>query len=556
MRYIKNAPRPGAKVSLILLDWSVRESFHIFHYLSNQTVSREEFEVILIEYYDTISKNAQKYEAMLDIWVTLDMPRACYYHKHFMYNVGIVLANSEILMIGDSDAMVRPTFIETIIRAFDADAEIVYHMDQFRNMRRDFYPFNFPSFESVLGDGCFNNAGGVTKGILETEDPIHARNYGACMCAHRQDVIAIGGADMHIHYLGHICGPYDMTFRLINYGRREIWESEEFLYHTWHPGQAGADNYMGPHDGRHMSTTALEALSSGRVTPFLENPAIAALRAGASREAALAAICPDHYRTDWDIEAIRSAETHTRWDTYKRPQGTYKGFRIVAEVDRVFAYPLTERDAETRSGQGHHSPIDGPDIDAVRAKIDAATPSALNHLARVGLALSLGRRAVASFAYRASALPLPLPRPIKILAVLPLVPVVLTAMLVFRYRRFADRVAAVTATPTHDDAGPTTLAATLYNLVKWGEVPGDARSVLLVTHETTRDCLRVLRWFGLIPAFRIEVVPSPEAENFGDVLAALERDDSLRCLLLPAALHGRHYAAVAASHIGKHCLVL
>ena len=97
-------------------------------------------------------------------------------------------------------------------------------------------------------------------------------------CLQRDDLIAIGGADEHIDYLGHICGPYDMTFRLMNAGRKEVWHQNEWLYHTWHPGQAGDKNFAGPHDGYHMSTTALDVRWTGRMLPLDENPAIALLR--------------------------------------------------------------------------------------------------------------------------------------------------------------------------------------------------------------------------------------------------------------------------------------
>ena len=40
-----------SKVSIILLDWSCRESFHILHYLNDQTIQREKYEIIWIEYY-------------------------------------------------------------------------------------------------------------------------------------------------------------------------------------------------------------------------------------------------------------------------------------------------------------------------------------------------------------------------------------------------------------------------------------------------------------------------------------------------------------------------
>ena len=104
---------------------------------------------------------------------------------------------------------------------------------------------------------------------LDLDDELHARNYGACFCAKRADIISIGGADEHDDYLGHVCGPYEMTFRLRNAGLRIIWHEQEFLYHVWHPGTDGESNYMGPHNGRNMSTTALRIRSTRRIMPLV-----------------------------------------------------------------------------------------------------------------------------------------------------------------------------------------------------------------------------------------------------------------------------------------------
>ena len=375
------------------------------------------------------------------------------------------------------------------------------------------------------------------------------------MCALRKDLIAIGGADMHIDYLGHICGPYDMTFRLINYARREIWENNEFLYHTWHPGQAGADNYMGPHDGRHMSTTSLEALSSGRVAPFLASPAILALRQGRSQDEALAVICPDHYRTDWNIESIKARGTHERWSNYKRPMGTYKGFRLVAEVDRVFAFPLTEKDAETRAGQGYTAPFEGYEVGEVRDRIDAITPRALNHLTRLGVGLTVLRRAVASAVWRAGKLPLPLPRMGKVVLVLPLAPLILLGLLITRPRRLFDKGKTALARIAVRDPEQWQLAAALHNLKRWGTIGQGGRLVLVVTSEGTRTYLNVLKRFSLIPRVSVEVAESPE--QFDALLTRLDNDSRpVEYLMLPSAVHARFHAAVVGSNTGKHCLVL
>ncbi|MDO8137734.1 MAG: glycosyltransferase family A protein [Candidatus Brocadiales bacterium] len=300
------------KVSIVLLDWAVRESYHSLDYLSDQTVPRHQYEIIWIEYYNTrpqeidfVLKKCKELgiPPTIDKWVIMDMPKSVYYHKHLMYNIGFVLGSGEVMVFCDSDATFRPTFVETIIKEFARDSNIVLHLDEFRNNSKRFHPFNYPSFEEISGEGCINNVGGKTRGVVDKSDPLHLPNYGACMCALREDLITIGGADEHIDYLGHICGPYDMTFRLININKREIWHEDEFLYHVWHPGQAGGNNYFGPHDGKHMSTTALEVRQTGRILPLVENPAVRALRRRqtADRSRLISMLIPDGRVNDWSV---------------------------------------------------------------------------------------------------------------------------------------------------------------------------------------------------------------------------------------------------------------
>ncbi|MBU1720770.1 MAG: hypothetical protein KKA07_17020, partial [Bacteroidetes bacterium] len=198
------------------------------------------------------------------------------------------------------------------------DENIILHLDQFRNVRHDFHPFDFPTIADILGEGCVNIKDGKTTGVLNTQDPLHTRNYGACMCALRKDMIAFGGADEHLDYLGHVCGPYELTFRLVNAGKTEIWHQEEFLYHVWHPGTDGIDNYIGPHDGRHMSSTALETIKSRRILPLLENEAIFRLRTQEEPDEAsiLQYLIPVGWKEKWSIDAIKSSSSFYKMESY------------------------------------------------------------------------------------------------------------------------------------------------------------------------------------------------------------------------------------------------
>jgi hypothetical protein len=321
-----NQEPTSPQVSVILLDWSCRESFHVLDYLAQQTVPRGSYEIIWVEYYARRAPQiAQALEQCrneerppsVDRWVVMGMPDNVYYHKHLMYNVGILLSKGSIVVICDSDAILRNSFLESIVRSFEAEPNSVLHLDEVRNNLKHFYPFNFPSIEEVIGEGSINWRDGRTTGLWDTADTLHTRNYGACLAARREDLISIGGADEHTDFLGHICGPYDMTFRLVNYGRTEIWSENEFLFHVWHPGQAGERNYLGPHDGRHMSTTALATRANGRVFPLIENPAIRLLRLNNSElsaELLLSVACSDHTLKGWAVENIkdRIVEKHQR----------------------------------------------------------------------------------------------------------------------------------------------------------------------------------------------------------------------------------------------------
>ncbi|CCQ89782.1 conserved hypothetical protein [Nitrospina gracilis 3/211] len=294
----KNELAAPPQVTFVLLDWSCRESFHALDYFNDQSLPRDRYEILWIEFYSRRAPEiATRLEADLkagrppavDQWIVLDFPDDLYYHKHLMYNVGLAAARGRIVTFCDSDAMVRPTFAGSVVQAFEEAAGtsgeapgIVLHHDEVRNADRRHYPFNQPDFEDFLNGHCLNwNAEAqTTTGLLDHEDPIHSRNYGACMSARRADLIALGGADEHTDFLGHICGPYEMTWRMVNAGRRELWHPSEFLYHTWHPGTDGSHDHRGPHDGRNVSTTALAHRITGRTRPFRENAAIRLLREG------------------------------------------------------------------------------------------------------------------------------------------------------------------------------------------------------------------------------------------------------------------------------------
>ncbi len=278
------------QVSVILLDWSVRESFHTLEYLSRQRCDRNNFEIIWIEFYDhrpehlesMIERNgALAIPPPIDTWIRLHHDRGQHYHKHVMYNLAVLNARGAIVCILDSDAILQTTFISTIIDQFEGREHLALHFEQIRSANTHLYPFNYPLIEEINGPGCMNARGGVPNGFQTCakslkEDPNlwHVYNYGACFCTRKDDFIRYGGADEHEDYMGHICGPYEMTARMVNAGIDDLLHPTHYLYHAYHPSQGGVGNYCGPNNGRGMSTTAMKIPHTGRIMPLKENPQI------------------------------------------------------------------------------------------------------------------------------------------------------------------------------------------------------------------------------------------------------------------------------------------
>lgn len=274
-------PAPGGetpKVSIILLDWSCRESFHALKWLQRQDVPRHEYELIWIELYDRVLPEALEFA---DVVVTLGQKGM--YHKHVGYNVGLLLARGKIITVCDSDAVFPEHFIRSITTAFHdertgEDRSLVLMHHELRTSQ---------TYPAVLDDARELN----DQERWQWWDIVP--NAGACLSVLRNDALRFGGFDECPSYRGYLCGPYDLGWRLVNAGIPEIWhELSCVLWHFAHPDPIGTNGFVPsfrrmlentyPHVDLH-ALTAVEQFSTGNVLPRRENPQIHALRMDARR---------------------------------------------------------------------------------------------------------------------------------------------------------------------------------------------------------------------------------------------------------------------------------
>lgn len=336
--------KPGCKLSIILLDWGVRESYHALEYLNCQTVDRSQYELIWLEFYQQQPRELSVRSSLLDQWLVAGYPREVMFHKHRLYNLGFLMAQGEICVVCDSDAIFTPTFVESILSWFAKNPKTVLHLDEIRNNDRRFYPFAYPSIGNILGKGCINWSGKVSTGLDDSDDMLHTANYGACMAAPRDAIMALGGADEHLDYLGYVCGPYDLTFRLVNAGYPEHWLRGEYLYHVWHPNASGDNiDYQGPHDGRCMAARSLQARAAGATMPYLENPWIADAREGRGADVD-------------QLMAHLAERDESTWHVDELPEPSQESFMIDANFHGFNLFLWRERWFALRSDAGHFDP--------------------------------------------------------------------------------------------------------------------------------------------------------------------------------------------------------
>lgn len=280
------APRPI--LSIILLDWSVRENFHVLDWLNNQTVDRSLYELIWVEAHDRVLDH---------VTPKVDQHILCHqrglYHKHAAWNAAALHARGQLVTFSDSDAIYPPAFVASVLAAFGSAEgtraqELILMHYEWRT--RSLYP------------------GGITS-MQQLEQfewlPLWP-NVGACMTIRTDDFIRYGGLDEHQSYRGYMCGPYELGWRMVNAGVPEIWHDQSVaLWHFAHPdppntlGQRFSFKLWSETRHPHMSghaLSAVEGFSSGRIAPLEENAEIwrkrmAKRRIGTELEAEYASLC-------------------------------------------------------------------------------------------------------------------------------------------------------------------------------------------------------------------------------------------------------------------------
>ena len=272
-------PHSRPIVSIVIGDWSGAPGVTaVLEALDHQDIPREQFEVVWVDWtIDTSAaerwleeRRANGRDPVIDRWVVLERSRAEPCLPAVLANVGIVASRGEIVTLLDVPALVTPSFVRSIADHFLGEPSSVLHLDAVVASTVESSVKQSP--EHVLRHAT-NWARFRTVGTANADDAWRVRDYSACLSALRNDLVLVGGVEQHRAMYGRGVS-HELTWRLGQAGRREVWHRREFVFRTGQRGEA----YGVPSVHREVSPLAQDIRRTRRTQPLVRNGAFISLR--------------------------------------------------------------------------------------------------------------------------------------------------------------------------------------------------------------------------------------------------------------------------------------
>jgi|Deesub1362A_J573_1020465.scaffolds.fasta_scaffold00077_15 hypothetical protein len=206
------------RISVIMVDGSFREKFHMVDYLNKQTLPKDQYELIWVEFYSEVNEELKK-KPNLRI-ITLNNSEDTPYHSSYCFNKGIEESKGDLLVIIDADQVVEPTFLETIKKEHEKCDELVMYMQRWDEPKEKHHPVKSYELDYL-------------KSVCRFLNPV---NYGGCLTVRKKWLLKINGYEKDPLFGGLHANGRDCYTRFKNLGLHIKWHPTERMYHPWHPG--------------------------------------------------------------------------------------------------------------------------------------------------------------------------------------------------------------------------------------------------------------------------------------------------------------------------------
>ena len=247
------------KISVVMIDGSFRERYESIDFMARQGFAPEDYELIWVEYYDTIANDLQrridKACASDRNFRAISLGRSGTYHSSYCFNRGIAEARGELVVIPDADVIAEPDFLQTVWEDHAVSDLLVTY----------YHRYNEPEDKR-------NNDVNIEhlRKVCELTNPA---NHGACIAVRRKWLIEINGYEQSpIFATGFHANDKDIYARLCSLGLMVRWNPDVKLWHPWHAMTGEVTPHYKPQRdlinwrGRTLSTLPFQGLDPSRNT--------------------------------------------------------------------------------------------------------------------------------------------------------------------------------------------------------------------------------------------------------------------------------------------------
>jgi hypothetical protein len=206
------------KISVVMIDGSFRESYHAVDFFCDQTLPRDDYELIWVEFYDKINPQLEQKISKYPNARIVSLKKQGIYHSSMCFNAGIKESRGDVVFIPDADVAVEPYFLEEAMKEHEADHKLVLYFYRKEEDEED-------------------HRKGITldyqKKVCRFKNP---SNYGGCLSVRKKWLLEINGYEQHpVFGSGFHANGIDVYTRFKNLGLHVMWHPELILYHPWHP---------------------------------------------------------------------------------------------------------------------------------------------------------------------------------------------------------------------------------------------------------------------------------------------------------------------------------
>ena len=243
------------KISVVMVDGSFRERYESIEFMAAQSLGPEEFELIWVEYYDTIHPDLQRRIDARPGFKAIALGKSGEYHSSYCFNRGITEARGELIVIPDADVIAEPDFLATVWQDHQQSDELVCY----------YHRHNEPK-EKHRNTICLDHL----RDVCELTNP---SNHGACLSVRRKWLTRINGYEQSpIFATGFHANDKDVYARLCSLGLMVRWNPGVKLFHPWHDMTGEVTPHYTPQldviswRGRTLSTLPFQGMDASRNT--------------------------------------------------------------------------------------------------------------------------------------------------------------------------------------------------------------------------------------------------------------------------------------------------